>query len=82
MKTTLLATVLTLALNVPALAQTPATVSLPTEVDQLLKDYEKAWIAKDTTALAKLFTDDGIACQAAKWQRRVKKIFERLTLES
>ncbi|MES2319129.1 MAG: nuclear transport factor 2 family protein [Pseudomonadota bacterium] len=27
----------------------------------MLKDYEKAWIAKDTAALAKLFTGDGMA---------------------
>jgi len=60
-KRILLGALFTLALNVPALAQTPATVTVPAEVDRLLKDYEKAWIAKDTGALAKLFTADGMA---------------------
>lgn len=60
-KRILLSTLFALALNVPAFAQTPPTVSLPAEVDRLLKDYEKAWIAKDTGALAKLFTSDGMA---------------------
>ncbi len=57
----LLSTLVALALHLPALAQTPATVVLPAEVDRVLKDYEKAWIAKDTAALAKLFTGDGMA---------------------
>ena len=57
----LLAAILTLTLSAPALAHSPVTVNVPVEVDQLLKDYEKAWIAKDTVALAKLFTGDGMA---------------------
>jgi ketosteroid isomerase-like protein len=60
-KSLLLGALVTLALNVPALAQSPTTVALPAEVDRVLKDYEKAWIAKDTVALAKLFTSDGMA---------------------
>jgi uncharacterized protein (TIGR02246 family) len=60
-KKILLCSLFALVLNVPAVAQTPATVSLPAEIDQVLKDYEKAWIAKDTGALAKLFTADGMA---------------------
>ena len=61
MRMTLLATLLTLVLNAAVAADIPTTVAVPTEVDQLLKDYEKAWIAKDTGALAKLFTGDGMA---------------------
>ncbi len=61
MKKMILGTLFALALNVPALAQTPGTVTLPPEVDRVLKDYEKAWLAKDTAALAKLFTADGMA---------------------
>jgi ketosteroid isomerase-like protein len=60
-KTILLATLATLALHLPAFANTPATVTLPADLDRVLKDYEKAWIAKDTAALAKLFTSDGMA---------------------
>ena len=60
-KSILLCTILALALNAPALAASPPTVTLPAEVDRVLKDYESAWIAKDTGALAKLFTSDGMA---------------------
>jgi len=60
-KRILLGTLFTLALNVTAFAATPATVALPAEIDRVLKDYEKAWIAKGTAALAKLFTVDGMA---------------------
>ena len=36
-----------------------ATVKLPDELDQVLRDYEKAWRAQDAPALAKLFAQDG-----------------------
>jgi ketosteroid isomerase-like protein len=36
-----------------------ATVSLPPELARVLTDYEKAWQAKDASALAALFADDG-----------------------
>lgn len=45
----------------PAPAQTPASVTLPPELDRVLRDYEKAWIAKDTAAVAALFAPDGYA---------------------
>lgn len=60
-KKLLVGALIALALNASVLAQTPATVTLPAEIDRVLKDYEKAWIAKDTAALAKLFTADGMA---------------------
>lgn len=60
-KRLLLGAIVALALNAPVFAQTPATVALPADVDRVLKDYEKAWSAKDTAALAKLFTADGMA---------------------
>ena len=60
-KRILLGTLFTLALNAPVLAEPLPTVTLPADVDRVLKDYEKAWIAKDTAALAKLFTPDGMA---------------------
>lgn len=37
------------------------TVQLPPELDRVLRDYERAWTAKDVTALAGLFTADGMA---------------------
>lgn len=40
-------------------AEAPATVSLPPELDIVLRNYEAAWTARDADALAALFTDDG-----------------------
>lgn len=42
-------------------APLPASVKLPADLDRVLRDYEKAWIAGDTAALAALFTSDGYA---------------------
>jgi ketosteroid isomerase-like protein len=80
-KRILLGTLFTFALNLPALAQPAATVTLPAEVDRLLKDYEKAWIAKDTDALAKLFTSDGMALPSgqmpAQGEERIRKAYSQ-----
>jgi len=35
------------------------SVTLPPELDRVLRDYEAAWAAKDATRLAKLFAEDG-----------------------
>lgn len=35
------------------------SVTLPPELDRVLRDYERAWEAQDAAALASLFTDDG-----------------------
>lgn len=53
-------------LLVPALAcglaaQAPPSVALPPELDRVLRDYERAWTAKDPAALARLFTAEGMA---------------------
>jgi ketosteroid isomerase-like protein/predicted enzyme related to lactoylglutathione lyase len=34
-------------------------VTLPPELDRVLRDYERAWQAKDPAGLAELFTEDG-----------------------
>lgn len=34
---------------------------LPPELERVLRDYETAWVAKDTAALAALFTPEGMA---------------------
>jgi hypothetical protein len=42
--------------------QAPAplpTVTLPPELDRILRDYEKHWKANDGKALSELFTEDG-----------------------
>jgi ketosteroid isomerase-like protein len=41
--------------DAPALPSVP----LPPDLDRVLRDYEKAWGARDAAALAKLFTEDG-----------------------
>jgi len=41
-----------------ALAQQP-TVSLPPDLERVLRDYETAWRAKDAAALSRLFAEDG-----------------------
>ncbi|MBS0660933.1 MAG: DUF4440 domain-containing protein [Verrucomicrobia bacterium] len=37
------------------------SVELPPDLARVLRDYEKAWTAKDAAALAKLFVADGFA---------------------
>ncbi len=44
------------------LLQAPAplpSVTLPPDLGRVLRDYERAWQAKDAKALAELFTEDG-----------------------
>lgn len=60
--------VIAAAFSVAAWAEEPASkpaaapsVTLPPALDRVLRDYEKAWIAKDDAALAALFTSDGYA---------------------
>jgi Domain of unknown function (DUF4440) len=49
----------------PRLSPTPdptlPSVSLPPELDRVLRDYERAWTARNSEALARLFTPDGFA---------------------
>ncbi len=46
-------------------AQLPS-VTLPPELDRVLRDYERAWAAGDENALAALFTDDGFVLQMGR----------------
>jgi ketosteroid isomerase-like protein len=62
-----LALPLLLVLTVPASPQTPKivappalpSVDLPPPLDRVLRDYERAWQARDPAALAELFAEDG-----------------------
>lgn len=56
-----LAFVLFLALAAPAAAAPPPSVTLPPGLDRVLRDYERAWAAGDTAALARLFAPGGMA---------------------
>ena len=42
------------------------SISLPSDLDRVLRDYEKAWAARDAVALAALFTEDGFVLQGGK----------------
>ncbi len=42
------------------------SVVLPPAVDRVLRDYEKAWQARDAAALASLFTEDGFVLSNGK----------------
>ena len=42
------------------------TVSLPPELDRVLRDYERAWRAGDASALAALFAEDGFVLQGGR----------------
>lgn len=42
-------------------AQQPPTISLPADVDRVLKDYARAWEANDPVALSQLFDAAGMA---------------------
>ncbi|HWK88333.1 MAG TPA: nuclear transport factor 2 family protein [Longimicrobium sp.] len=49
----------------PPAARLPS-VTLPPELDRVLRDYERAWTAGDEAALAALFTDDGFVLQMGR----------------
>src|SRR2546425_4086180 len=62
-----------LLLLTAVLIATPATqppeqpsVTLPPELDRVLRDYEQAWSHGDAAALAKLFTEDGFVLSPGK----------------
>jgi ketosteroid isomerase-like protein len=41
-------------------------VALPPELDRVLRDYEKAWQAKDPAALSMLFAEDGFVLASGR----------------
>ncbi|WP_084676941.1 YybH family protein [Massilia niastensis] len=61
----------------PALAQTLPSISVPPGIDRVLRDYEKAWAANDATALASLFTEDGMALPSGQQPARGKDSIAR-----
>jgi ketosteroid isomerase-like protein len=59
------AVILLVAVAGSARAQQPApvvalpSIELPSALDRVLRDYERAWRARDAASLAELFTEDG-----------------------
>lgn len=51
------------AQQLPTPASQPS-VTLPAELDRVLRDYESAWGAKDAARLARLFAEDGFVLPA------------------
>ena len=56
------------------------SVKLPPALDRVLRDYEKAWQAKDAVGLANLFAEDGFVLsngkQAVRGRDAVRKAYE------
>jgi ketosteroid isomerase-like protein len=50
-----------LHLPTPTLEPPLPSVELPPELDRVLRDYERAWAARNSEALSRLFTEDGFA---------------------
>ncbi len=59
--------ILTLLLAAPLSAQQATTaaespsITMPPELDRVLRDYEKGWSGKDPQGLSRLFAEDGFA---------------------
>lgn len=62
----ILAFIATLSLAVTVQAQQLPSVDLPPALDRVLRDYERAWQAKDAAGLAALFTEDGFVLSSGK----------------
>jgi ketosteroid isomerase-like protein len=63
--TSVLAQDATLRSPAPPAAELPA-VTLPAELDRVLRDYERAWRAGDVSALVALFSADGFVLQSGR----------------
>lgn len=63
----------------PAAAQVASapSVPLPTELDRVLRDYERAWQARDAAALAALFTEDGMTLSSGLPLRRGRSAIQQ-----
>ncbi len=52
------------------------SVTLPPELDRVLRDYERAWQAGDAAALAALFAEDGFILQSNRPPVRGRKAIQ------
>ena len=53
------------------------SVTLPPELDRVLRDYEKQWQARSATGLAELFVEDGFVLQGGKLPVRGRAAIEQ-----
>jgi ketosteroid isomerase-like protein len=67
-----------LAQQPPAVDPLPS-VTLPADLARVLTDYEKAWRARDASALAQLFADDRVvapnACAPVRGRAKVQECY-------
>jgi hypothetical protein len=54
-----------------------ASVTLPPELDRVLRDYERLWKAKDGDGLSNIFTEDGFIAKPGGWIRGRAAIAEQ-----
>ncbi len=73
MRKMLLAPLFAAVLAMPASTQALPSVSVPAEIDQVLRAYERAWAANDAAALAALFAPDGFALPSGQPPARGKE---------
>lgn len=45
------------------------SIALPSDLERVLRDYERGWRAGDEKALSNLFTEDGFVPTAGGWRR-------------
>jgi ketosteroid isomerase-like protein len=61
----------------PGAGPAPASVALPPELARVLRDYEKAWRARDAAALARLFAEDGFVLSSGTGPVRGRAAIEK-----
>lgn len=75
MRSTLLVALSIGAITTTARAQVPdgytpvPSITLPAELDRVLRDYERGWQSGDEAGLAAIFTADGFAAARQGWIR-------------
>jgi hypothetical protein len=60
----------------PSVTRLPS-VTLPPELDRVLRDYERLWKARDGDGLSQIFTEDGFIAKPAGWIRGRAAIAEQ-----
>ena len=65
----------------PAVPRLPS-ITLPTDLDRVLRDYERLWQARDGDGLSKIFTEDGFIAKPGGWIRGRAAIREQYNATS